>query len=70
LNSADEQLRRQEGLPRSDPFGAGLLPTIIATCRWALTDSRADRSRHNKDGWPRPAPVTRVMALLAEVLGA
>jgi hypothetical protein len=38
LNSTDEQLRRQEGQPRSDPCDAGLLHTIIATYRRALAD--------------------------------
>ena len=36
LNGADEQLRRQEGQPRSDPVEEGLLHTIIATYRRAL----------------------------------
>jgi hypothetical protein len=38
LNGADEQLRRQEGQPRSDPVDEGLLHTIIATYRRALAD--------------------------------
>jgi hypothetical protein len=38
LNGADEQLRRQEVQPRSEPFDEGLLHTIIATYRRALTD--------------------------------
>lgn len=38
LNGADEQLRRQEGQPRSDSFDAGLLQTIITTYRRALAD--------------------------------
>ena len=38
LNSADERLRRQEGQPRSDPLGPGLLHTIITTYRRALAD--------------------------------
>ena len=38
LNSTDEQLRRQEDQPRSDPCDAGLRHTIIATYRRALTD--------------------------------
>ena len=38
LNGADEQLRRQEVQPRSEPFDEGLLNTIIATYRRALAD--------------------------------
>jgi hypothetical protein len=38
LNGADEQLRRQEGQPRSDPVDEGLLHTIITTYRRALAD--------------------------------
>ena len=38
MNSTDEQLRRQEGQPRSDPCDAGLLHTIFATYRRALAD--------------------------------
>ncbi len=38
LNGADEQLRRQERQPRSDPVDEDLLHTIIATYRRALAD--------------------------------
>jgi hypothetical protein len=38
LNGVDEQLRRQEGQPRSDPVDEGLLHTIITTYRRALAD--------------------------------
>ena len=38
LNGADEQLRRQEGQPRSDPVDEGLLHTIVTTYRRALSD--------------------------------